>query len=241
MLGGCSSLNFLMMVYPSKANIDTWGALGNEGWNFEALAPYFRKFAKTHLPVESARKASRMDGHYDHLISESETGNLALTFGEGFGPNNSAWMDTFEKLGLRATSDPRSGASIGAFQQSATIDPVTKTRTSAVTAYLTEDARRRPNLTVITNTQVKKVILEAVGGGGELEAKGVEVRCEDGSDRTLLAGREVVLAAGALHTPAILELSGIGDKNLLQTHGVAVKIDNPNVGEYLEWKGQRVE
>lgn len=222
------------MVYPSKANIDTWGALGNEGWNFDALAPYFRKFAKTHLPVESAREASRMDGHYDHLISESETGNLALSFGEGLGANNSAWMDTFEKLGLRATTDPRSGAAIGAFQQAATIDPVTKTRTNAVTAYLTEDVRKRANLTVMTNTQVKKVILEAVGDGKEFEAKGVEVRSQDGSDRTLLAGREVVLAAGALHTPAILELSGIGDKDLLQKHGIAVKVDNPNVGECLE-------
>lgn len=231
MLGGCSSLNFLMMVYPSKANLDAWGAVGNEGWNFETLAPYFRKFARTHVPSENAREMSRMDGHYDPHISASESGPLALSFGEGFGPNNAAWMDAFDNLGLKMSVDPRSGAAVGAFQQAATIDPVTKTRTGSATAYLTEEVRSRQNLTILVNTQVKKVILEPTGDIGEFCAKGVEVRSQDGVERTILASGEVVLAAGALHTPQILELSGVGDKNLLQKHGIPVKIDNPNVGE----------
>lgn len=232
MLGGCSSLNFLMMVYPSKANIDSWAAVGNKGWDFATLEPYFRKFARTHTPHKVAKQASRMDTHYDPLISAQERGPLALSFGDGFGPNNSAWMDAFKNLGLPGTVDPRSGAAVGAFQQAATIDPETKTRTGAASAYLTKEVRSRPNLTVVVNTQVKKVILESVGEGGEFSATGVEVRSrEDGSERTFSAGVEVVLAAGALHTPQILELSGVGDRKLLEKHGVPVKVDNPNVGE----------
>lgn len=234
MLGGCSSLNFLMMVYPSKANMDAWAAVGNEGWDFETLAPYFRKFARTHAPAESAVTASRMGGHYDPLISAQEAGPLSLSFGDGFGPNNSAWMDAFASLGLQSTVDPRSGAARGAFQQAATIHPETKTRTGAVTAYLTDDVRGRPNLTVLVNTQVKKVILEPAADAGEFAARGVEVRSrEDGSERSFLAAAEVVLAAGALHTPQLLELSGVGDRRILEKHGVPVKIDNPNVGEFF--------
>lgn len=233
MLGGSSSLNFLMMVYPSKAILDTWGALGNQDWNFETLAPYFRKFARTHVPTEAAKKNCHMGGVYDPLISQGESGPLDLSFGEGFGPNNHAWMEAFKNLGLGAKMDPRSGAAIGAFQQAATIHPETKTRTSSVTAYLTEDVRKRSNLSIITDTMVKRIVLEPVAGSDDFSAKGVEVRSKDGSEQTIVAIGEVILAAGALQTPQILELSGVGDKQLLEKYGVPVKIDNPNVGEFL--------
>ncbi|KAM4057853.1 GMC oxidoreductase [Hirsutella rhossiliensis] len=221
MLGGSSLLNFLMVVYPSKASIDAWGALGNGGWNYDALAPYYRKFAKTHPPSQNAREFCRLDGLCIQGISAAETGPLAVTFGEGFGPNNAAWFDAFEELGLNMATDPRTGmAGVGAFQQPATIDPIAKTRTSAVSAYLTP----------------KRIILEPVVSGDNVEfvAKGVEIRSEDGSNRRVGARNEVILAAGALHTPQILELSGIGSRELLEKHGVPVLIDNPNVGEHMQ-------
>ncbi|CAN8102310.1 unnamed protein product [Discula destructiva] len=234
MLGGSSSLNFLMMVYPSKANLDTWGALGNEGWNFDVLAPYFRKFARTHEPTQAAIEHCRLEGVYDPHISQAESGALDLSFGEGFGPNNSSWNDAFQSLGLGAKMDPRSGAAIGAFQQAATIHPETKTRTSSVTAYLTEEVRKRANLTIVTDTMVKRVILEPVAGSGEFVAQGVEVRGKDGKEEILRAAGEVILAAGAIQTPQILELSGVGGRTLLEKHGIAVKVDNPSVGEHMQ-------
>ncbi|XP_044717201.1 GMC oxidoreductase domain-containing protein [Hirsutella rhossiliensis] len=206
MLGGSSLLNFLMVVYPSKASIDAWGALGNGGWNYDALAPYYRKFAKTHPPSQNAREFCRLDGLCIQGISAAETGPLAVTFGEGFGPNNAAWFDAFEELGLNMATDPRTG--------------MAGTRTSAVSAYLTP----------------KRIILEPVVSGDNVEfvAKGVEIRSEDGSNRRVGARNEVILAAGALHTPQILELSGIGSRELLEKHGVPVLIDNPNVGEHMQ-------
>lgn len=228
MLGGSSSLNFLMMVYPSKASIDAWGALGNQGWDFDTLAPYYRKFATTHPPSPTTQDTCRLlDGRYSPEISVAETGPLTVTFGDGFGLNNAAWFDTFQNIGLTMATDVRTGtAGVGAFQQPATIDPVTKTRTSAASAYLTPEVRGRQNLTILTNTVVKKVVLKPLEGSGDVRyvAKGVEILSRDGSERVVAARGEVVLAAGALHTPQILELSGIGCREVLERHGVPVVI-----------------
>lgn len=220
-----------MAVYPGKSIIDAWEKVGNEGWNFETLAPYFRKFAKTHPPSRVASDTCRMEGHYDPEISSSESGPLAISVGEGFGPNNSAWMDAFEELGLKMTADPRNGSAVGAFQQAATIDPVTKTRASSASAYLTEEVRVRPNLSILTDTLVSQVILsKSDDGTSQTVATGVEVRSGNGIKHTIHSRIEVVLAAGALQTPQILELSGIGDREVLTKQGVPVIIENENVG-----------
>lgn len=235
MLGGCSALNFLMMVYPGKAIIDAWETVGNEGWNYETLSAYFRKFAKTHPPSRIASDTCRIDGYHDLELSGSESGPLALSFGDGFGPNNSAWMDAFENLGLKMAADPRNGSAVGAFQQAATIDPSTKTRTSSVSAYLTEEVRARPNLSILTDTVVSRVILDKSDDGtSQAVATGVEICSGNGVKRTIRASIEVLLAAGALHTPQILELSGIGDREILSKQAVPVVIENANVGCNLQ-------
>lgn len=198
------------------------------------MAPYFRKFAKTHPPPASATGMCRMDGHYNPAISESECGPVALSYSEGLGTNNSAWMDTFDNLGLKMASDPRSGTAVGAFQHAVTIDPDTKTRTYSASAYLTEEVRTRSNLVVMTDTTVMNVVLDKPGNSTEPIARGVRVRSKDGEESTIFCRLDVILAAGALHTPQILELSGIGDKGLLEKHGISVVVDNPNVGEHMQ-------
>lgn len=226
MLGGSSSLNFLMMVFPGKSSIDAWEALGNDGWNYDALAPYYRKFAKTYPPSPNAMEFCRLDGQYSPEISASETGPLAVTYGDGFGPNNAAWFDGLQNLGLKMAADPRSGTpGAGAFQQPATIDPASKTRTSSASAYLTPEVRARENLTVLIDTLVKKIVFEPGVDESDVDfvAKGVEIRSRDGHEQ-LISAKEVILSAGALHTPQILELSGIGGRAILKKHGVPVLI-----------------
>ncbi|KAG6368204.1 hypothetical protein INS49_002405 [Diaporthe citri] len=197
--------NFLSVP---QSIIDAWETIGNEGWNFETLAPYFRN---------------------------SESGPLAISVGEGFGPNNSAWMDAFEELGLKMAADPRNGSAVGAFQQAANIEPVTKTRTSSASAYLTEEVRARPNLSILIDTVVSQVILnKSDDGASQAVATGVEIRFSNGVKRTIRASLEVVLAAGALQTPQILELSGIGDREILTKREVPVIVENGNVGRNLQ-------
>ncbi|KAK2052175.1 alcohol oxidase [Colletotrichum caudatum] len=231
MLGGSSALNFMMVVYPSKAILDTWAALGNEGWDFDTLAPYFRKFGTDHPPPQSARDTVGLDYYHDESLSGK--GPVHVSYGEGYNAMNAAWIRTFGELGLGMTGDPRSGKAYGAFQNPCSIDPETKTRSFAATAYYTPDVAKRPNLVVLTETLVKKVNFGS-GDGGGVSATGVQIVTRDGQEKTVSARVEVVLSAGTFHTAQLLELSGIGGRELLENHGIPVVVDNPNVGENVQ-------
>lgn len=219
-----------MALWPSRAIIDTWAKLGNNGWDFDGLAPYYRKSSTLHAPSASARDIAGITFHDESIKGD---GPVTTSFGDGYSSMNTAWMETFANLGLKMTGDPRSGKAIGGFQNAATIDPETKTRISAQTAYLKPEVRARKNLTIVLETMVLKVLLEK-SEDGEAVATGIATRGADGSEKTYKASREVILCAGALQSPQILELSGIGGKELLESHGIPVVVDNPNVGEHMQ-------
>jgi choline dehydrogenase-like flavoprotein len=231
MLGGSSALNFMMLVYPSKGNIDSWAALGNAGWDFSSLAPYFRKFATVHAPSQMARDVVGLTYHNESLANGA--GPIHVSFSEGYGSTNKAWMKTFADLGLDVSTDPREGQALGAFQQPASIDLATKTRSDAASGYYSPDVARRTNLVVLTEAVVSKVIFGTTGGSDAV-ATGVEIITKDGQKKEISARTEVILAAGALQTPQILELSGVGGRDLLEKHGIPVVVDNPNVGEHMQ-------
>ncbi|KAK9796542.1 putative Glucose-methanol-choline oxidoreductase N-terminal domain-containing protein [Seiridium cardinale] len=229
-LGGSSALNIMMFLYPSRANLDAWGELGNEGWSYDALEPYFLKSATAHPPGSDAKRVTGLDHYHDDTLSGD--GPIHVSFGEGYTPGmNGAWMETFSNLGLKTTADPRTGKAIGAFQNPASIDPHTKTRSYAVNAYLSPDVKNRSNLVIITDTVVKKILMEK--RGDNVVATGVSVRTTEG-DEEIKVRTEVILAAGAFQSPQILELSGIGDRKLLERHNIPVIIENSHVGEHLQ-------
>lgn len=218
-----------MVLYPSRASVDTWEKMGNEGWGYDSLAPYFRKFATVHAPPQAAKDVVGLTYHNESLIGD---GPIQVSFSEGYTKTNSAWMETFAKFGLTNVADVRSGDVSGAFQQPASIDPVSKTRSFAATAYYTPEVRSRPNLTVLTGTTAKKVVFDTTGS--EPVASGVLVVSKDGSERTITTSKEVILSAGALMSPQILELSGIGSKPLLEGLKIPVVVENASVGEHLQ-------
>lgn len=218
----------MMLVYPNRGSIDSWEALGNEGWGYDSLAPYFRKFATVHAPPQAAKDVVGLTYHNESLVGD---GPVQVSFSEGYGPTNSAWMETFAKFGLEMTADMRSGNALGAFQQPGSIDPATKTRSYAATAHYTPAIASRPNLTILTGTIAKKILFDTTGL--EPVATGILAQSKDGPEKTLNA-REVILSAGALMSPQILELSGVGSRSLLEKHGIPVVIENPNVGEHLQ-------
>ncbi|KAF4813439.1 Dehydrogenase citC [Colletotrichum siamense] len=229
MLGGSSGLNFMLMLYPTRGVLDAWGALGNDGWDFDSLAPYFRKFATDHPPPQSAKDIVGLGYHDDAL---NGNGPLQVSFGEGYSAMNTAWMSTFEKLGLGMTGDPRGGKAFGAFQNPCSIDPETKTRSYAANAYYTTAVASRSNLVVLTEALVKKINFNTKSG--DAVATGVLVVAKTGEEKEISAKNEVILAAGALQTPQLLELSGIGGRQHLERHGIPVIVDNPNVGENMQ-------
>lgn len=126
--------------------------------------------------------------------------------------------------------DPFSGNSIGGYSNAVTVDPETKTRSYAASAYGLP-AMKRSNVTIIPACQVQKLLLVQSETG--LKADGVEALV-GGKVKTFIATKEVILAAGVYNTPKLLELSGIGDKGLLERLGIPVLLDLAGVGENLQ-------
>lgn len=223
-------MNFSAILYPSKANLDAWAKLGNEGWNGENMAPYFRKFQNFHPPSAEVSKSLSMD--YVNEKAQGYGGPVETSFGDGYGPFNEAWVETFKILGYHLPGDPIEGEKIGAFTNPYSLDPKTKTRGYSASTYY-KGAAHRSNLRLLTEASVEKVVLKK-SEDGSVTATGVQFVTEKGERMTVSAQKEVILSAGSIKSPQILELSGIGGKELLNTHGIPVVIDNPQVGENLQ-------
>lgn len=232
MLGGSSGINFSALFYPSKAGMDAWAALGNPGWEGESVLPYLRKFHTFHPPTNATTDVIKLD-YLDHSI-QGKDGPVHAFFGDSYSPGNQAWMDTFRELGYEINSDPITGQAISAFTNLHSVHPETRERSYSRTAYYDDETAKRPNLHVLVETLVEKILLVEESSSSAVVATGVQIRTKDGERHTITAKDEVILSAGAINSPQILELSGIGQKERLESFGIPVVIDNPNVGENLQ-------
>lgn len=227
-MGGSSAINAQAMIAPSKASMDAWARMGSRGWDWETIKTYYQKFHTLTLPSEAAKEYLGID-YVDENV-RGKSGPIQASFPESQDPLAKAWVDTFKLLNYKLTDDPFSGKSTGGFSNAATIDPKTKERSYVTRAYYAP-VSDRTNLHVITEAFVEKIILEHSSNG--VSASGVQFTHEQKSQK-VEARREVILAAGAIQSPQLLELSGIGDAALLKSHGLEVYIDNRNVGENLQ-------
>ena len=205
-LGGSTLINGSIFVRGQARDYDGWAQSGARGWSFEEVLPYFRRLERF---VDGAPDALRgRDGPLD-VIRVRERHPL---------------LDAFIEAGVEA-GHPRNPDYNGSSQEGFGYYQVTQRagrRWSAYRAYL-QPAMRRPNLEVRTHAQVMRVLIE------DGRATGIVYR-RAGRDETVRAGAEVVLAAGAVQTPQLLELSGIGDGQLLSRHGIEVVLEAPGVG-----------
>ncbi|KAI7204990.1 hypothetical protein D0869_00275 [Hortaea werneckii] len=207
LLGGTSAINSFALIYPSAAEIDAWAQVSNENWDWQTLAPYFRKFQSIVAPSQNVKKAL----------------NLAHTTQE-------EWDETFRNLGLHNANDPLGGHALGGHTSTCHITGEKHERSHAGTAYL-EPALARGNLTLITNVSVNKLIVERHNDTPIV--RGV-VYSQDNVSYEARVKMEVVLAAGAFNTPKIMELSGIGDPQILEKYGIATSAAVPGVGKGLQ-------
>lgn len=226
LLGGSSGLNAEVFVPPSAEDFNEWEALGNPGWGWDSLGPYFRKFHTLVPPDAKLREHVGINWIDDKVTATS--GPVQASFTDSpENPLGRAWVEAFEKLGGAITADPFSGRSTGAFSCPASVDPATKTRSYSASAYYAP-AAQRPNLDVLTGANAREVVLEGSA------ARAVVFADAEGEQHQVKARREVILAAGVFQTPKLLELSGIGDRSLLRELGIACKVDSPGVGENLQ-------
>lgn len=208
-LGGSSSINGLIFVRGQREDYDHWAQLGNAGWDWDSVLPYFIK------SEHNSRGASKTHGGDGPLWSSDIVEKNELMEAIIRGAN---------ELGVAKTDDFNSGdqEGVGYYQ----LFTHNGWRISSAVAYL-KPARGRSNLRVETDAQATGLILEGT------RATGVRY-LQNGILREARAAREVILSAGSLQSPQLLQLSGIGHAKLLQSHGVNVVHDLPGVGQNLQ-------
>ncbi len=209
-LGGSSSINGMVYIRGHSSDYDRWAQLGLTGWGWADVLPYFRK------AEDSERGADEFHG----------TGGPLHTSTKGALPHvlNEVFIQACTEAGFPRTSDFNGPQFEGAGIYDATIKD--GSRFSAAKAYLTPEVKARPNLEIRTDVQVDRVTFE------NRRATGIAYRQRG---RELVAtGREVILAGGALGSPQLLMLSGIGPAEHLKAMGIAVVHDSPDVGGNLQ-------
>ena len=224
-------MNFAVIMYPSEANFAAWKSLGNQGWGPQDMAPYLRKFHTYTPPLPEVASHLSLDRYMDKE-NQGKDGPVPVTLPDVYSVFNKAWDETFESLGWRSDADPISGRKIGAFTAPLSVDGTTGRRGYAA-AYYSPEVAQRPNLDLLAETIVERVLLTK-DADGQAIATGVQVRSKGEESRQISATREVIVCAGSINSPQLLELSGVGQRELLEKHNIPVIVDRPGVGENLQ-------
>lgn len=231
LLGGSSGINLNVWTHASQRDIDDWGELGNEGWSWAEIFPYFAKSEK-YFPPSAAAIAQYGLSEIDPSL-HGQKGPVKNSFPTFYGDFQSTWDPTYKNLSITLNGDPKDGLALGPYENLANFDPATATRSFAATAYHVPNAER-PNLRVLTDALVNQVHFASRQSKRQpLTATGLSFTV-DGKKYVANARREVILSAGTFQSPQLLELSGIGSKIILRTLGITVLKDNPNVGQNLQ-------
>jgi choline dehydrogenase len=205
-LGGSSSINGMLYVRGQPLDYDMWGQLGNRGWSYESILPYFKK-------------SENFEGDGD--ASRGKGGPLNVAHMSEHHPLCDAFIDAAAASGFRKNKDYNNGDQEGFGYYQVTMK--NGKRWSTARAFL-DPARSRPNLGIETDALVHNVILEGkrcVGVAYTVHGQKREARC----------GREVIVSCGSVQSPGVLEHSGIGQPELLKRHGIAVRHELKGVGE----------
>ena len=213
-LGGCSSINAMIYMRGQKSDYDHWAALGNRGWSWDDVLPVFKR------TEDYVHGADELHGAGGELRVEERRVSWEIL---------DAWRDAAAECGIPKIAEFNRGDNFGtAYFQ---MNQRRGVRWSATKAFL-RPVRDRTNLEIVTGAHVERVAIDTKDGARR--ATGVVLRLDDGSTVDVAATREVVLAAGAIGSPQLLQLSGVGPANLLREHGIAVTHELPGVGENLQ-------
>ena len=208
-LGGSTSINGMLYVRGHPRDYDEWRQLGNDGWSYADVLPYFKK----------AEGFWGGDTKY-----HGGSGPTGITRIDTRGLHYDAFMSAARLAGHKVTQDINGEEPEGFTPVDITVR--NGVRSSAANCYL-KPAMSRPNLTVVTGALVHKVVLEKGRAVGVEFSRGAEVE-------TLRAEREVLLCGGAYNSPQLLMLSGVGPADEIASHGIKAVHDLPGVGKNLQ-------
>ncbi|KUI56210.1 Glucose oxidase [Cytospora mali] len=229
-IGGTSTINGMTYIRADAAEIDAWEALGDEGWNWDTLFPYYKKVEKFTLPTTAQVAAG---AHFEPQY-HGEDGDLHVGYRYALanGSFHGVVQDTWGNMGYPENSDVNSGVTRGFDVWPQTIDRDLDLRWDAARAYFypVED---RANLRILRGTAIK-LVWNTEDDGRRKRASGVEYKNANNETTVVGIGKEAILSGGSLRTPLVLELSGIGNRQLLDSLGIRTVIDLVGVGENLQ-------
>jgi choline dehydrogenase len=208
-LGGSSSLNAMCYIRGVKEDYDAWQAMGAKGWDWQSVLPYFKKSEK------QQHGASALHG---------DSGYLSVSDLRHTNPLSQDFVASASEVGLAQVSDfnGEQHEGLGMYQ----VTQANGQRCSTAKGYLSQ-ALHRPNLTVLTRALVEKIVIN------DGVATGVKLKINN-QNLEIKANKEVLLSAGAINSPQVLMLSGIGPKDHLRDKGIETVVDLPGVGQNLQ-------
>ncbi len=223
MLGGSSGINYMVWVRGHPQDFDHWAELGAEGWDYEAVLPAFKRMEDL---VPNNEISIDQDVH-------GTGGPVGVSVRSPMIPATRQFVEAAEAAGIPRGDyngrDRLNPAGVSSVHQTNTRKG---RRSSTYHAYLEGETEARPNLTIITGAHVTRILLE--GEGDTLTATGIEYRDTTGANQSVLARREVILSAGAIGSPHLLMLSGIGPRRELEAADVACRHELPAVGKHAK-------
>jgi choline dehydrogenase-like flavoprotein len=234
-LGGSSAINFMIYVRGQRSEYDDWAKLGVNGWGWTDLQPYFLKHEGLLEP--DADSALNPLPKYTKTCHGSD-GPIRTSFANWHPSIEEDWQETSAETGLglgwKPPADAWDGNHLGGYANLSTIDRSdgVGTRSYAVTGYLNPIMERK-NLKVLTGVNVEKILLDGGNGSGALKATGTIFQVGE-EQKMVKASKEIFLCAGTMKTPQLLELSGIGNKGVLEEAGLQCLVENEGVGENLQ-------
>lgn len=208
-MGGCSSINGMIYMRGQAADYDHWRNLGNPGWGWDDVLPLFRK----------SEDHQWRDDEFHGQGGELRVERQRLSW-----PILDALREAAEELGVPQVADFNNGDNFGSSYFE--VNQKSGFRFNAVRAFI-RPVQHRKNLTILTHAQTERIIFI------ERKARGLEFRLKGRAAKVNVAG-QLILSAGAIGTPQLLQLSGIGAGALLQRHDIPVIVDKPAVGENLQ-------
>ncbi|KAF8957589.1 alcohol oxidase [Flammula alnicola] len=235
-LGGGTIINSMIFPRAEKEEYDAWGALNNKdpNWTWDALLPYFKR-SEIFSPPNAAQIASGVKYQEDVHGTSVQTGRVKVGYPNFFYPQSEMWQ---KASGFKPSPDLANGNPQGTVGISPnSLDAHNNTRCSSVCAYYTPFVDR-PNLTVLTNVFVTRILWDPPRTSksrlsAPLKATAVEFQDGEAQISHLSVKKEVILSAGTLASPRILEHSGVGNETILTKAGVKSVLNLPTVGENL--------
>ncbi|ORY73613.1 GMC oxidoreductase-domain-containing protein [Leucosporidium creatinivorum] len=236
MLGGSSGLNFLAWTRPNEADMTSivnMAGTGASSWSWKHMLSYFKKSESYTSPTANNQGVKRVDvpsvhGHAKVGVSASYPPYLSSQF-VGF-------FKGLRELRVEVDQDLSDGQGEGVSYSASSMDPITRSRETSDTAYIVPIVAGRTNLVVLTSAQATKLTWASKKSGSNVVASGVNFVATAKNHTTLhvTAKAEVILSAGSIQTPQLLELSGVGDPSILNPLGISTVVNLPGVGANLQ-------